>query len=168
MLPQIAPFTFGDEAANAGDMATVQCAVIKGDLPLDIAWSFNSEPITSDHLDTIVRKNGQRASTLTIESVDSTNSGRFTCSVSNQAGATSVSADLSVNGMRKNDWISRNYIYMHGTLLFYPEFSLYKSSYFYSTFIYDKVFPNMAHNMMTILSTSICFFFLQVRISINF
>ncbi|XP_044018813.1 Down syndrome cell adhesion molecule-like protein Dscam2 isoform X17 [Aphidius gifuensis] len=98
VLPQIAPFTFGDEAANAGDMATVQCAVIKGDLPLDITWSFNSEQIDLDHHnDIIVRKSGQRASTLTIESVAARHAATITCSASNAAGATSHSADLSVN-----------------------------------------------------------------------
>lgn len=109
MAPQIAPFSFGDEAANAGEMATVQCAVIKGDLPIDIVWSLNGIPIESDstspdsnhqHRDIAVRKSGKRASTLTIESVAARHAGLYSCSASNKAGSTSHSADLSVNGMR--------------------------------------------------------------------
>ncbi|XP_057326079.1 cell adhesion molecule Dscam2 isoform X20 [Microplitis mediator] len=106
VAPQIAPFSFGDEAANAGEMATVQCAVIKGDLPIDIVWSLNGIPIENDstspdsnhqHRDIAVRKSGKRASTLTIESVAARHAGLYSCSASNKAGSTSHSADLSVN-----------------------------------------------------------------------
>ncbi|XP_063975860.1 cell adhesion molecule Dscam1 isoform X4 [Diachasmimorpha longicaudata] len=98
VAPQIASFSFGDEAVNAGDMATVQCAAVKGDLPLEIQWSLNSQPIDPDHhRDIVVRKSGQRASTLTIESVAARHAGIYSCSASNTAGSTSHSADLSVN-----------------------------------------------------------------------
>ncbi|KAK0078989.1 hypothetical protein PV325_001870 [Microctonus aethiopoides] len=120
VAPQISPFTFGDEAANADEMATVQCAVIKGDLPVDIVWSFNGVPINMDmhnggliidrninnpqqqqeHRDLVVRKSGSRASTLTIESVAARHAGIYSCSASNVAGSASHSADLTVNGTR--------------------------------------------------------------------
>lgn len=101
-------------------MATVQCAVIKGDLPVDIVWSFNGVPINMDmhnggliidrninnpqqqqeHRDLVVRKSGSRASTLTIESVAARHAGIYSCSASNVAGSASHSADLTVNGTR--------------------------------------------------------------------
>lgn len=105
MSPQIAPFSFGDEAANAGDMATVQCAVIKGDLPVEIVWSLNGRPIVinadssdSNHHDIVIRRSGKRASTLTIDSVAARHAGVYSCSASNSAGSAEHAADLSVNG----------------------------------------------------------------------
>ena len=40
-------FSFGEEPLNAGDMASVQCAVMKGDSPLDINFTFEGVPIVS-------------------------------------------------------------------------------------------------------------------------
>lgn len=83
-------------------MATVQCAAVKGDLPLDIEWSLNSQPIKPDHhRDIVVRQSGQRASTLTIESVAARHAGTYSCSASNTAGSVSHSADLTINGAQK-------------------------------------------------------------------
>ncbi|XP_011701022.1 PREDICTED: Down syndrome cell adhesion molecule-like protein Dscam2 [Wasmannia auropunctata] len=97
VAPQLAPFTFGDEAANAGEMATVQCAVIKGDLPIDITWSFNGRPISRDHPDISIVSTGKRVSLLTIDAVTARHAGEYTCTASNVAGGTSYSASLAVN-----------------------------------------------------------------------
>lgn len=106
VAPQIAPFSFGDEAANAGDMATSQCAAVKGDLPVDITWSLNGQPLHGDkiagshhrHRDIIINRSSKRASTLTIESVAASHAGEYSCTISNVAGSAMHTAVLSVNG----------------------------------------------------------------------
>lgn len=107
VAPQLAPFAFGDDAANAGEMATVQCAVIKGDLPIDLVWSFNGRVIDAngafdehnyDNPDIVISRNSKRASTLTIESVAARHAGEYSCTASNTAGTTTHSSVLSVNG----------------------------------------------------------------------
>nr|XP_012216025.1 PREDICTED: Down syndrome cell adhesion molecule-like protein Dscam2 isoform X11 [Linepithema humile] len=107
VAPQLAPFTFGDEAANAGEMATVQCAVIKGDLPIDIMWSFNGRAIGAangafdehnyDNPDIVISRSSKRASQLTIESVAARHAGEYSCTASNTAGTATHSSILSVN-----------------------------------------------------------------------
>ncbi|KAF7411846.1 hypothetical protein HZH66_000742 [Vespula vulgaris] len=106
VAPQIGPFSFGDEAANAGEMATVQCAVIKGDLPVDIVWSLNGQPVdvtdaqtnqNYDRQDIIVSRSNKRASTLTIDSVAARHAGEYSCTASNAAGSATHSSVLSVN-----------------------------------------------------------------------
>ncbi|XP_014598817.1 PREDICTED: Down syndrome cell adhesion molecule-like protein Dscam2 isoform X31 [Polistes canadensis] len=106
VAPQIGPFSFGDEAANAGEMATVQCAVIKGDLPVDIVWSLNGQPIdvsgaqtnqNYDRQDIIVNRSNKRASTLTIDSVAARHAGEYSCTASNAAGSATHSSVLTVN-----------------------------------------------------------------------
>lgn len=86
-------------------MATVQCAVIKGDLPVEIVWSLNGRPIVVSaepgdpyHRDIVIRRSGKRASTLTIDSVAARHAGVYSCSASNPAGTAEHAADLSVNG----------------------------------------------------------------------
>ncbi|XP_046813669.1 Down syndrome cell adhesion molecule-like protein Dscam2 isoform X16 [Vespa crabro] len=106
VAPQIGPFSFGDEAANAGEMATVQCAVIKGDLPVDIIWSLNGQLIdvmdaqtnqNYDRQDIIVSRSNKRASTLTIDSVAARHAGEYSCTASNAAGSATHTSVLSVN-----------------------------------------------------------------------
>ncbi|XP_043801770.1 Down syndrome cell adhesion molecule-like protein Dscam2 isoform X20 [Apis laboriosa] len=104
--PQLAPFTFGDEAANAGEMATVQCAVIKGDLPVRIAWSLNGRRIDAgrasaeqshDTPDIVVTRSSKRISTLTIDSVAARHAGEYSCTATNEAGSATHVSVLSVN-----------------------------------------------------------------------
>lgn len=92
-------FSFGEEPFNAGDMATIQCSVTKGDSPADIDFMFNSNPISSDNEDIVMSNSGKRAKQLTIESVQAKHVGEYTCVVSNRAGSTSRSASLAVNGI---------------------------------------------------------------------
>lgn len=96
--PQIAPISFGDEPVNAGDLVSVQCVVTKGDSPLEISWTFDSQPIRPDRMDVIVSNSGKRVKQLTIESVAARHAGEYTCVASNAAGSTSHSAKLDVNG----------------------------------------------------------------------
>lgn len=99
VAPQIAQqLSFGDEPINAGEIASIQCAVLKGDLPLEITWMFNDKPITRERTDVTVSSSGKRLRQLTIESVNAGHAGEYTCVASNVAGSTSKSALLHVNG----------------------------------------------------------------------
>lgn len=95
--PQIHPFTFGDEVVNAGDIVAVQCAVLKGDLPIEITWKHNNENIDPAN-DISIVKSSARISALNIESVKSYHRGIFQCIAMNLAGRAEVSAELMVNG----------------------------------------------------------------------
>lgn len=94
------PFDFGEEPINSGDMAIVNCAVVKGDYPLDIYWSLNDKSVGNINGITVVNTN-KRVQQLTIENVQGYHAGRYTCTVKNKAGTVEYSADLNVNGSLK-------------------------------------------------------------------
>ena len=98
VAPQIASFSFGEESINAGDLASVQCTVTKGDFPLEITWMFDNHPIESQRLDIVISNSGTRLKHLTIENVSAKHAGEYTCIASNAAGSVSRSALLNVNG----------------------------------------------------------------------
>ena len=98
VAPQIAPFSFGQEPVNAGDMASVQCAVSKGDTPLAISWLFENSPIDRSRTDILMLDIGKQAKQLMIESVKAKHAGTYTCVAENLAGSTTRSALLAVNG----------------------------------------------------------------------
>lgn len=100
MSPQVGTFSFGEEPLNDGDMATVTCAVTKGDSPLEIVWMFNSEPIDLLQHEMIVTETGKKTKQLTIDSVHARHAGEYTCIASNNAGSTTRSAILTVNGIK--------------------------------------------------------------------
>ena len=95
--PQIVPFAFDEETTNSGDIATVNCAVSKGDIPLKIRWSFNGKPIQTLDGITVVQMS-KRLNTLSIDSVEAMHAGKYICTVENKAGTSSHSAVLNVNG----------------------------------------------------------------------
>lgn len=93
--PKIASFSFGDEPANFGDPASVQCSVL-GDFPIDIVWLLNGKPIDKESVST--SKLGKRLSVLNIDAVSGPHAGNYTCTASNLAGQVEHSAALRVNG----------------------------------------------------------------------
>lgn len=98
--PQIAPFTMGQEPANWGEQISATCNVLKGDNPIEIQWTLNSEIINSEnHPDVIITKSGKKVSLLVIDSVSAHHAGEYTCVASNMAGSSTHSAVLSVNGI---------------------------------------------------------------------
>lgn len=97
VLPQILPFDFGTPV-NAQDMATVNCAVTKGDLPLDIFWRFNGFRLFGSNDGVVITRSGQRISMLNIESVRSRHAGNYSCVASNAAGNVEHASWLRVNG----------------------------------------------------------------------
>lgn len=97
MSPQIHPFEFGEESVNSGEMAIVNCAVIKGDLPLKITWTLNTHPIETIEGVNIMQTK-RRVSQLTIDDVQAHHAGKYTCWATNNAGNSSFSSYLRVNG----------------------------------------------------------------------
>lgn len=109
VAPQIAPFTFGEEPVNAGEMVSVQCAVVKGDSPLEVTWMFNNHLIESDQSD-IVIDNINRRKQLTIESISARHAGEYTCVASNIAGSVSRTAALDINGIFYNSCYCNDFL----------------------------------------------------------
>lgn len=80
-----------------GESVQVSCYVNKGDMPVDFSWMFNGKPIPND-ISVNVTPFGKRTSVLSIEYVDQSHIGNFTCVASNKAGQASHSAELFVKG----------------------------------------------------------------------
>lgn len=96
VAPEIAPFDFGEGPLNEGDAAQTQCLAIKGDLPLNITWSFDGD-MTAFQTGVVTTSVGQRGSALIIDSVTPRHSGTYTCTVRNQFASVSYSTVLIVN-----------------------------------------------------------------------
>lgn len=97
VAPQILPFDFGEESVNSGDVASLQCTVFKGDLPLNITWLHNNQTIGYNNGISVTRV-GKKVSSITIDSVQGEHAGVYTCFAGNQAGFSSHSTYLHVNG----------------------------------------------------------------------
>ncbi|KAL0880928.1 hypothetical protein ABMA27_002096 [Loxostege sticticalis] len=96
--PLIMPFNFGEMPSNPGDGVVVNCVATKGDLPLEISWTFSSETLDSSlHRDIMTTPLGPRASALTINSVSANHQGNYTCIAQNAAGRAEYAATLVVN-----------------------------------------------------------------------
>lgn len=97
--PTILPFTFGNDAVEAGQMGQLSCVVISGDSPLQITWSFHGHGSTTRAQKGVsTLKVGERSSLLVIDSITSEHSGTYSCFAKNTAGNASHSTELSVNG----------------------------------------------------------------------
>ena len=77
---------------------SIICTVARGDQPLEFSWYFNGEKLLSDDREGLSISTTKRRSVLEIEAVNANHAGEYTCSVSNEAGATSHSSILHVNG----------------------------------------------------------------------
>lgn len=97
VVPQVTPFDFGEDILNAGDTVSLTCTVGKGDLPLKIYWQLNNQPLNSGN-GLFINRNGKRISILSIENVQHEHIGNYTCIAENEAGRSSHSAILNVNG----------------------------------------------------------------------
>ncbi|KRF98084.1 uncharacterized protein Dwil_GK22019, isoform AU [Drosophila willistoni] len=95
--PQVLPFSFGEAAADVGDIASANCVVPKGDLPLEIRWSLNLAPIVNgENGFSLVRLN-KRTSLLNIDSLGAFHRGVYKCIATNEAGTSEYVAELQVN-----------------------------------------------------------------------
>ncbi|XP_036142515.1 Down syndrome cell adhesion molecule-like protein Dscam2 isoform X22 [Monomorium pharaonis] len=96
--PQLLPIAFNTEIANWGDSVSVPCSILKGDMPMDISWSFNGVPIdTSKDTGITITRISKHLSTLSIDGVSARHAGEYACSASNLAGSVSRSTTLTVN-----------------------------------------------------------------------
>ncbi|XP_073812127.1 Down syndrome cell adhesion molecule 1 isoform X3 [Musca autumnalis] len=95
--PQVSAFSFGDDAADVGDIASATCVVPKGDLPLDITWTLNSIPIVDGENDFNILRLNKRTSYLNIESLAPMHRGVYKCIATNKAGTSESVAELQVN-----------------------------------------------------------------------
>lgn len=92
------PFSFGDTPTNTGEMIGATCMVTKGDLPIEILWFFNDEPIhVRDDFVTIAKMNS-RTSSLNIEEIKDKHRGSYKCVAKNKAGHAEIESTLFVNG----------------------------------------------------------------------
>ena len=91
------PLTFGSDVLDEGEFAQLLCIVRKGDEPLTLSWALKGATISSEPGLTTASL-GTRTSMLTINSVGYRHSGTYTCTAKNNAGATSQTAKLKVNG----------------------------------------------------------------------
>lgn len=97
VLPKIVPFAFGDEPANFGESTNVQCGLAAGDLPVKFSWYFNEKPLDGSlGVNTVAL--GSKMSILSIDSLDETYAGNYTCLAQNNAGLSSYLAELIVKG----------------------------------------------------------------------
>ena len=110
--PNLLPLNFGQEVMDEGSFAQVSCIVTKGDQPLTISWSFHGHDISSD-LGIITTPLGKMGSSLMITSVGHKHRGTFTCKASNQAGNTTQSVELRVNGALSGCWSQEATGFLH-------------------------------------------------------
>ena len=91
------PISFGQDVVNEGDYGQLLCSVIRGDPPFSFTWSLHGDIVHSEP-GLNVNQIGGRSSILSISSIGHRHSGKYTCTVGNQAGQTSESTELRVNG----------------------------------------------------------------------
>jgi hypothetical protein len=107
VLPQIIPFSAGDEVINAGEVVSFQCTILKGDSPITINWLFNGTEIESSE-EVVISKISKKVSALTIESARADHVGSYTCVAKNSAGANNYTTILNINGLRSTVFWYRN------------------------------------------------------------
>ena len=95
--PTLTPMSFGQDVVNEGDYGQLLCSVIRGDPPFSFTWSLHGDIVHSEPGLT-TNQIGGRSSILSISSIGHRHSGQYTCTVSNNAGQTSESTQLKVNG----------------------------------------------------------------------
>lgn len=97
---------------NAGERLALQCAVVKGGLPLTVTWSFNGQiiaPTTSSTngatTSSSVRLVNEFTVTLTIESLTGQHAGWYVCRAANEGGRAESAVHVVVQGTNNTDAI---------------------------------------------------------------
>lgn len=98
MPPHVLPFSFGSEVFNMGDVLSITCVVLKGDLPLKIHWTLNGEPVKTGVDGFMVMQLNTRTSYLSVDTLEAKHRGSYSCVAQNLAGKAIYSAELQVNG----------------------------------------------------------------------
>lgn len=104
VLPQITPFSFGDEQdVNFDEAVAATCIITKGDTPIQVWWTlvddFNGlERNLSTNDGILITRTSQKLSLLNIDAVKARHRGNYTCYAKNKAGISQHSAFLYING----------------------------------------------------------------------
>lgn len=77
---------------------SLMCSISKGDLPVAISWMFNNKTLIESE-GVLARQVSKKTSNLEIDSVQAHHIGEYTCTATNKAGTTTISAYLHVNGI---------------------------------------------------------------------
>ena len=107
-MPQIVPFSFGEEEVNFDDSVTATCSVIKGDLPIHVWWTLSDsyESLFEYNISTndgvMITKASAKISILAIDAVKARHRGNYSCYARNKAEIAKHSTYLSVNGSFQN------------------------------------------------------------------
>ena len=96
--PVLIPLYLPSERADAGAFVQLTCIVASGDLPLSFQWSFNGNPLDTGDTSVAISRVSPQMSLLVLSAVSLGQAGNYTCHVSNQAGSTSSSIHVKVNG----------------------------------------------------------------------
>lgn len=97
------PFSIDGEL-SVGDNAQLTCHVARGDMPINISWTFrNADGGTSGPLPEpmLLNRIGKKIVMLEIPSVTEYHRGSYTCTATNRAGVIEHTAELMVNGNDK-------------------------------------------------------------------
>lgn len=129
VVPQILPFSFGEEPLNAGETASIQCIVTKGDNPLNITWFFNGKRIDDSLFGVTTTRSNKKIGTLIIDSVQEAHFGNYTCVAENFAAFANYTTDLTVNGtsLLFRPSIACFFVWCTNSLQFNPKSSLLNS-----------------------------------------
>ena len=96
MAPIISQFEF-DEAVFYGESIQIMCNIPKGDMPLNLTWSFQDKPIKKTDA-VVITKLGARSLVLAIPAATEKHTGNYTCTASNIVASTNHTATLNVQG----------------------------------------------------------------------
>ncbi|KAM7292976.1 Down syndrome cell adhesion molecule homolog [Ixodes scapularis] len=97
--PTIEPFSY-PSSLREGQRSSVMCTVISGDLPINITWFKDDQPITASNPGTagiLVNTVSDYSSTLLFKSLRLDYRGNYTCVAANEAGTVSHSAVMIIH-----------------------------------------------------------------------
>ncbi len=142
------PFQFGDDSFNPGDSTAVNCMISKGDLPLNVKWTLNGQPVVNGENGLQVVKMSSRLSSLSIESLSDRHRGVFRCIVSNGAGESTYSSELKINGR----FMSRLHL---KKIIIPPKFSSYSFKKVVPKNYVNLQFDHLLHHLILVKSQQI-------------
>lgn len=90
-----------EEEPNWGESVQINCYVTKGDMPINFSWNFNGKTVTDQLMSIDISPYGKKSSILSIDSIDESYMGNYTCIATNKAGSSSYTMELFVKGMKK-------------------------------------------------------------------
>ena len=83
---------------NYDETVSVTCTLSGGDLPINVLWTHNHQPLES-YMEVLTEKRGKRIFSLMIDAVKAKHAGNYTCIAENAAGIVEHTSELIVNGL---------------------------------------------------------------------